>query len=179
MLAAYLAPAALVWGAVGLVLCVLPLGMAATFLLLIYGLGYGAIETAGAAWPPAPGRRWQVPQDLVIGASRGRRMLIWGALLGPGFATRNPYAGFGALPLLVAAAARGAGGSLGAAVALAALTGAAHAAGRGAALLRDAGRRPDDPFAVLLRSARWRVADGYALLAVAGAALVSALMWVR
>jgi hypothetical protein len=72
----------------------------------------------------------------------------------------------------VAAAARIAGGSLGAAVALAALTGAVHAAGRALALVRDTARPAGDPMTMLLRSVRWRVADGYVLLALAGAALV-------
>jgi hypothetical protein len=154
------------------VLAALPLATVAAAVLASYGLGYGVIESAGVSWPPAPGRRWQVPQDLLIGASPGRRMLIWGALLGPGFATRNPYAGFAALPVAVAAAARIAGGSLGAAVALAALTGAAHAAGRALALVRDTARPDGDPMTMLLRSVRWRVADGYVLLSLAGAALI-------
>lgn len=148
---------------------------AALVIAAAYGLSYGAAEISGASWPPAPGRRWQVPQHLVIGASRGRRVLTWGAILGPGFLTRNPYAGFGMLPLLVAASARTAGGSLAAAAGLAALTGAAHAAGRALALVRDGASRPDDPIVLLLRSMRWRTADGYALLVIAGAAVTASI----
>ena len=118
------------WALVGLLLWALPLADVALVLLVGYGCGYGALEITGAAWPPAPGRRWQVPQDMMIGAGRGRRLLIWGAVLGPGFLTRNPYAGFGALPLLAAAAVKVAGGSLVAGVCVAALIGAAHGAGR-------------------------------------------------
>jgi hypothetical protein len=101
--------------------------------------------------------------------------VIWGAVLGPGLLTRNPYAGFGMLPVLVAASALSAGGSLPAAAGLAALTGAAHGAGRALALVRDSHRRPDDPIALVLRSMRWRAADGYALLVIAGAAVVAAV----
>ncbi len=132
-----------------------------------YGLGYGLIEVSGRAWPPAPGRRWQVPQELVIAAGDRRRILIWGAVLGPGWLTRNPYAAFGLLPVLVLGAGR-----VSQAVVLAALIGAAHGGGRAAALLRDARAPASDPFALLLTSVRWRVTDGFALLVVAGAALV-------
>jgi hypothetical protein len=173
VLTAYVLPATAIWALAGLALCALPLSTAALILAAVYGLSYGAAEVSGAVWLPAPGRRWQVPQDLVIGAGRRRRVLIWGAILGPGFLTRNPYAGFAVLPVLVAACARTAGGSLTAAVSLAALTGAAHAAGRALALARDSAARPDDPIALVLRQMRWRAADGYALLVIAGAASVA------
>ena len=73
------------------------------------------------------------------------------------------------LVLLVATA-----GGLPAAIWVAALIGAAHAGGRAVALLRDSASRTDEPFALLLRSLRWRTLDGLALLAVAGAAIVTA-----
>jgi hypothetical protein len=178
VLAAYAVPAAAVWAVLGLVLGALPIGTAALVVAAVYGSGYGAVEVYGAAWP-APGRRWQVPQDLMIGATSRRRVLVWGSILGPGFLTRNPYAGFGMLPVLVAAvgslAARGqAGGSLTTGMWVAALVGAAHGCGRAVALLRDSASPQDEPFALLLRSFRWRMLDGLALLSVAGAAIVTA-----
>lgn len=117
---------------------------------------------------PPPGTRWQVPQAMVAGTSPARRIAVWGSILGPGFLTRNPYAGFGLLPLAVAAA-----GSVRGAVALAAAVGLAHGTGRALALLRDA--RPEraaapDPMRIVLASMRWRTLDGYALLVMAGAA---------
>ena len=136
--------------------------------MAVYGCGYGLAEVTGRHWP-APGRRWQVPQDLLIGAGGTRRLVIWGAVLGPGFLTRNPYPGFGMLVLLAAAAGRWP-----AAVIVAAAIGAAHAGGRGIALLRDSKTGQHDPFALVLRSLRWRALDGMALLAVAGAAIVTA-----
>lgn len=173
MLIAYALPAAATWAVAGLALSALRLAItalasAALIAAAVYGSGYGAAEVRGAAWPPAPGRRWQVPQDLLIGASRKRRVLVWGVILGPGFLTRNPYASFGVLPVLVAAT-----GSFPAGIWIAALIGAAHAAGRAVALLRDSASQPDQPFTLLLRSLRWRVLDGLALLAVAGAAVVT------
>jgi hypothetical protein len=187
VLAAYTLPAAAVWAALGLVLGALPVSRIALVVAAVYAAGYGVIEVAGLPWP-VPGRRWQVPQDLMIGAGARRRVLVWGAVLGPGFLTRNPYAGFAVLPVLVAAVGRQATGTVTTAVLVAALVGVAHGAGRAVALLRDsrAVAAPvagpvagpvADPFALLLRLLRWRTADGLALLAVAGAALVTAAYW--
>lgn len=170
MLAAYAVPAAVGWAAIGLALTALPLSAVALVVAAVYGVGYGAVELAGLAWPRPPGRSWQVPQGMLIGAGRGRRVLVWGAILGPGLFTRNPYAGFAMLPLLVAAA-----GSLTAGVWLAATVGIAHACGRALALLRDAKDPAAEPFTLLLRSLRWRMLDGFALLVVAGAAIMSAV----
>lgn len=182
MLAAYVLPAVLAWSVLGLAIGALlrvlpaswPTAAIALLLMAAYGTVYGLVELSGAARPAAPGRRWQVPQDLMIGAGSGRRVLVWGTILGPGFLTRNPFAGFAVLPVLVAACAGRTGGGLLAAVAVAAAAGAAHAAGRAIALLRATARPPDEPFALLLRSLHWRTADGLALLALAAAALVSA-----
>ncbi len=169
MLVAYALPAAVVWALVGLVLAGLPIAPGAVVAAAVYGIGYGVVEASGMARPAAPGRRWQVPQDLLLGGSGGRRIALWGAILGPGLLTRNPYASFGMLVILAATA-----GGLPAAVWVAALIGTAHASGRAVAVLRDSARPQDEPFALLLRTLRWRVLDGMALLAVAGAAIVTA-----
>jgi hypothetical protein len=165
-------PAAVGWALLGLVLGALPVAHPALVAAAVYGCAYGVAEVCGLRWPGAPGRRWQVPQDLLIGASGTRRLLVWGAILGPGFLTRNPYASFGMLVLLAASA-----GSLPATVVVAAVIGAAHAGGRAVALLRDSAAPQLQPFALLLRSLRWRALDGIALLAVAGAAIVTAGYW--
>jgi hypothetical protein len=108
---------------------------------------------------------------MVMGVSRWRRILVWGSILGPGFMTRNPFAGFGLLPIAVAAA-----GGVRAAALLGAVTGLAHAAGRALALLRDARPRPaaaSDPMRLVLTSMRWRTFDGFALLVIAGTAITA------
>ena len=175
MLVSYALPAAAVWALLGLVLGALPVAPAAIVAAALYGCGYGVVEASGMARPAAPGRRWQVPQDLLLGQTGGRRVVLWGAILGPGLLTRNPYASFGMLVVLAATV-----GSLPAGVWVAALIGAAHASGRAFAVLRDSARSQDEgsahaePFALVLRSLRWRVLDGLALLAVAGAAIVTA-----
>jgi hypothetical protein len=167
------------------VLGVLPIAHAAVVAAAIYGCGYGVTEVFGLRWP-APGRSWQVPQGLLIGVGGSRRLLVWGTILGPGFLTRNPYAGFGMLVLLAASVGR-----LPAAIVVAAVIGAAHAGGRAVSLLRDsaAAQRktaqhettqhdtaqhetaPRDPFALLLRSLRWRALDGIGMLVIAGAGI--------
>jgi hypothetical protein len=175
VLVAYALPAAAVWALLGLALGALPIASAAILAAAVYGCGYGVIEASGMPRPAAPGRRWQVPQGFVLGGNGGRRVVLWGAILGPGLLTRNPYASFGMLVVLAATV-----GGLPAAVWVAALIGAAHAGGRAFAVLRDSansgeGASPqDETFALLLRSLRWRVLDGLALLAVAGAAFVTA-----
>jgi hypothetical protein len=176
VLAAYVLPAAAAWAVLGLTLTALPIGTPALVATALYSCVYGAAESFGLRRPKAPGRKWQVPQDFMIGASGRRRALVWGFVLGPGFLTRNPYAGFGILPLLVAStgpATGGPAGRLAFGLTAGVMVGVAHGTGRALALLRDVSRPQDDPFALLLRSLRWRAHDGLALLAVAGAAIVT------
>lgn len=167
MLAAYAVPAVAVWLLLGLCTSALPLARPALILLTAYSAVYGVTEASDRLQLAAPGRRWQVPQELVAGTTARRRLLVWGSVLGPGFLTRNPYAGFAMLPLAVAAAGRGG-------LALAGAIGAAHGTGRALALLRDARSGPaGDPMRLLLRSAYWRTVDGLVLLIVAGAAVMT------
>jgi hypothetical protein len=159
---------------VGLAANAVPARRAALALIIAYGAYYGLIETAGRPGLPPPGRTWQVPSRWVDGAPRWRRTLVWGFLLGPGFATRNPYAGFGLLVLAVAAI-----GNLRLGMMVAAALGLLHAAGRAAALLRDAARlegrgggETGDYLHSVIKTLHWRMLDGLAMLAVAGAATV-------
>ena len=197
VLAAYAGPAVAVWALLGLVLTTVPLRWVALPLAVAYGGYYGTLELTGRRGLPAPGRSWQVPQTMLTGAPPRRRLLLWGALLGPGFVTRNPYAGFGLLPVAVAAMPGPAAG-----IALGAAIGFAHGAARAAALLRDvrelrgaavplsvrqpraglvqvpvpAGPAPlTGHLDALLKTVYWRRFDGAVLLAaaaLAGAAIV-------
>ena len=145
---------------------------------MAYGCYYGVTELAGRRGLAVPGRRWQVPQSMMINASPRRRILVWGAILGPGFATQNPFAGFGLLPVAVAAM-RAAG--TWACLALAVMIGLGHGTARAAALLRDVRRgapaSATDQLDVLLKTLYWRRLDGAALLAVAAAAAVVSLRY--
>lgn len=166
LLAAYALPAAMVWAALGLVVSALPLRQVAAVTIAVYAASYGAIEITGRARPAPPGSRWQVPQSLVLGVSRRRRLIVWGSILGPGFVTRNPYAGFAVLPLAVAAL-----GTIRAGLALAVTLGLVHGTSRGLALLRDVRTAAQADYgASVLRSMYWRMLDGYLLLVIAGAA---------
>ena len=150
----------------GLLVNLVPLSAVGLVLMAGYGAFYGVLEVGGMARPAPPGSRWQVPSAWVRGVSKQRRALVWGSLLGPGFVTRNPYAGFWLLPLAVAAV-----DNIGYGVLLAALIGAAHSAARALALLRDVRNAEVNSYLQsTLRSLYWRVADGCALLAAAGAA---------
>jgi len=154
----------------GLLVNLLPLGTIALILIAGYGVFYGVLEAGGTAKPAPPGSRWQVPSEWVRGVSRRRRYVVWGSMLGPGFATRNPYAGFWVLPLAVAAV-----DNIGYGVLLAALIGAAHSTARAFALLRDVrNAEVNNYLQSTLRSMYWRAVDGFALLAAAGAA---AMIW--
>lgn len=153
VLAAYAVPAVAAWAVLGL-----GLGMAGAALPALRGVAlaavacyaalYGALELSGRPRLPVPGRGWQVPQTMLIDASPRRRLAVWGALLGPGFATRNPFAGFALLPLAVASMP-----GPGVAVALGAAAGLAHGAARAAALLRDVRELNPVPVTVALAGA--------------------------
>jgi hypothetical protein len=162
-------PAITVWITLGLLVNLLPLSAIALVFMAGYGVFYGVLESGGMARPAPPGSRWQVPSEWVRGVSRRRRFLVWGSLLGPGFATRNPYAGFWLLPLAVAAV-----GNIEYGVLLAAVIGAAHSTGRALGLLRDVQRVDVNSYLQsALMSMYWRKADGFALLAAGGAAAMT------
>lgn len=162
-------PAAAAWLLVGLCLTALPLAGPAWIAVAAYGCCYGAMELASRPFLAPPGRRWQVPQTMLIGAPPRRRVLVWGAILGPGFATRNPYAGFGLLPLAVAAM-----NGIRYGIALAVAVGLAHGTARALALLRDVGEVRAAGTAhldLLLRTVYWRRLDGWLLLTAAALAI--------
>lgn len=134
-----------------------------------YGVFYGVLEAGGVTRSAPPGSRWQVPSEWVRGVSSRRRSVVWGSLLGPGFATRNPYAGFWLLPFAVAAV-----GNIGYGVLLAAAVGTAHSTARALGLLRDVKDVDENSYLQsTLRSMHWRMVDGFALLAAAGAAAIT------
>jgi hypothetical protein len=200
VLTAYAIPAVLLWGLLGLgagsLGLLLPgahgIALAAT---AAYGCYYGATELAGRGGLSPPGRLWQVPQTMLIDAPPRRRVLVWGALLGPGFATRNPFAGFGLLPLAVAAMP-----GIGPAVALGAAIGLSHGAARASALLHDVrdvnpppvvraspvaapghveidSDAPPTHLEMVLKIIYWRRFDGAALLMVAATGTCACLRY--
>jgi hypothetical protein len=169
LVVAYGVPAVMAWGLLGLLVSVIPLRTAALIVLLAYAGFFGLVEAAGRVRPSPPGSSWQVPSSWVVGVSNRRRVMIWGSMLGPGFATRNPYAAFGLLPLAVAAV-----GALWYGVLLAAAIGFAHSTGRATALLRGVRQGDEaDYLNAVLKQMYWRLFDGFALLLVAGVAIMA------
>jgi hypothetical protein len=140
---------------------------AALVVVVAYGAYFGAMEALGGRGIPPPGSRWQVPQGFVRNATRRRKLVIWGAILGPGFLTRNPYAGFG---MLVALAALAGNARLGLITGVA--IGACHGTGRAVALLRDAREASGlEYLSSVAKSLYWRHCDGLALVLIATAML--------
>ena len=167
--AAYVLPAVAVWGMISIVLW--PLGSIPGLISLaawVYALGYGIVETVGLPiWRPSV--PWQVPASWVAGRAPHVQALIWGATLGPGLLTRNPYAGMWLLPLLVA---------MRHSVLMALITGiavgAAHGGARALGVLSNQ-RHLDARFAPMAAIGwqwRWQLIDGMALLLAAGALTV-------
>ena len=169
-IAAYVLPSAIVWGILGIVLWPLnniPLLM--PLVALVYALLFGLLETLGLPFR-ALGLAWQVPSGWINGRSAIMRALTWGSLLGPGFVTRNPYAGMWLLPLLVvfnhslpvaAIAGMAVGGVHGGARALGVLSNGRHMV-----------MEMDTEFAefrILGAQMRWQYVDGLILLLAAGA----------
>ena len=73
----------LAWAVLGVFLGVLPLAPAALVAAALYAAAYGLAETTGRLRPRAPGTRAGA-QAMVMGASRRRRLLVWGSNSGPG-----------------------------------------------------------------------------------------------
>jgi hypothetical protein len=167
-LAAYTAPATATWVAIGMLLQPLserPRALAS--LAALYALRYGLAETLDFPLQP-PGLRWQVPARWIKGQPLALRVLTWGALLGPGLVTRNPYAGLWLVPFLV-----GLNGHL----VVAGLVGAAHGGARALGVLHNH-RRVCDMADVTTWQAlwHWRLWDG-ALLLIGAGGLVGHGLW--
>jgi hypothetical protein len=167
LVAAYVVPAVGVWVLVGWLLNLFPLSSAALIAVTLYAIIYGISESIDRAYPVPPTILWQVPSAGVRHVSAWRRILIWGSILGPGFVTINPYAGFALLVLTVASI-----GNVRDAVILAASIGAMHGLGRSLALLRDVqGWGPADYKEATRRQTYWRRTDGQLLLIISGLAI--------
>jgi hypothetical protein len=169
LVAAYVAPAVGVWMLVGWLLNLFPISAVALIGTALYAIMYGITEATGRTYPAAPTIMRQVPSAWVRHANPWQRILIWGSILGPGFVTINPYAGFALLALTLASI-----GNLHDAVIVAASIGALHGIGRSLALLRDVrGWGPADYKEAMRRQKYWRKLDGVLLLVIGGIAVAA------
>jgi hypothetical protein len=160
---AYILPAALLWGFVAMALAPL-LGIAhlTAILAWIYAAAFGLLEAIGIPFRPL-GPPWQVPAQWLKGRSSVIQTLIWGIVLGPGFVTRNPYAGMWLLLVLLPLQA-----SFAALVVAGCAIGITHAATRVGGVIYNH-RHPDTgALLTVLAQTRWRIADGMLLVFVAG-----------
>ncbi len=138
------------------------------FMLLlawVYAFGFGVCETL-ALPAQAPSLTWQVPAHWVEKRSATVQSLIWGASLGPGLVTRNPYAGIWLLPLLLAL-----NQNLLIAAGVGIAIGIAHGGARALGVVRNRTciEATQAHLLILGEQWRWKYLDGLALLLAAGA----------
>ncbi len=167
-IAAYVLAAAFVWGIIGIVcawVSSIPLMM--PLVALAYGLWFGLLEALGLP-SRAPGLAWQIPSGWIDGRPWVFQTVTWGATLGPGLLTRNPYAGMWLLPLLLTLHH-----SLLIAVVVGVAVGAVHGGARVLGVLSNRKRIDADTeyyhLQIVGAQLRWQYFDGLALLLAAGA----------
>ncbi len=172
MTLAYALPGAAVWAVLGATLGVLTGDVWVILALTVYALVYGLSEVSRFGLP-APSTRWQVPSTWVRGRSRTGRIAIWGAVVGPGIMTPNPYASIWVIPALMTFATGWAAGA-----AMGALVGLTHGATRALGTIHAArAEGPAETLALkaILRQMRWGLVDGILLLVIVAAVATVAL----
>lgn len=154
------------WGVLGIGLGRLhPFPVLVALVAWAYALWFGVFETLGIPLR-SPGLAWQVPSHWVNGRPSVLQALVWGAILGPGLLTRNPYAGIWLLLPLVAF-----NHNLLMAAAVGGAVGVAHGGARVFGVLHN--RRymetSNGHLKILGSQLQWRYMDGVAMLLAAGA----------
>jgi hypothetical protein len=163
---AFLVPATAVWAALGAAAS--SIGAPRTFLWLTfaYAVCYALAEGLSTR-VRSPSSSWQVPFKWLKDRSQAKRIAIWGAMLGPGLLTRNPFAGMWVIPLLLGATGSALSGALAGAT-----CGGLHGAARLAGIIRvqrEAQGPGCESALVVLRTLRWRAVDAIALACLSGA----------
>jgi hypothetical protein len=170
---AYIIPAAVVWGAIGLVFGILnSFPLLVPLLAIVYALWFGMAESLGFSMF-IPGSTWQVPASWIDGCPEAAQTITWGTILGPGLITRNPYAGIWLLPFMV-----GLGRGLLASLVVGIAIGVAHGGARALGVLSNRKYMKDTTLGhlrILGAELRWSYVDGIALLLAAGALAVYTL----
>ncbi len=131
----------------------------------VYAFAFGIAESFGLPLR-APSLAWQVPAQWIKGRSPMVQTATWGALLGPGLVTRNPYAGMWLVLLLIAL-----NHSLFTVLVLGMAVGIAHGGARALGVLSNRRHLDTNCTHLLILGAQmyWRFIDGLALLLAAGA----------
>ena len=165
-MAAYIFPAALVWGGLAALFWLLGhVPLLVPLLALAYTLWFGAHEALGLP-QQVPSLAWQMPSGWINRRSPILQALTWGTMLGPGLVTRNPYAGMWLLPLLLALNT-----NLLMAILVGLAIGAAHGGARALGVLSNREQMDDDMdyayLSILGAQLRWLYLDGLLLLLAA------------
>lgn len=136
-----------------------------------YAAVFGTCEVLGIPFRQL-GLAWQVPNQWLHGRSSIMQTLIWGVCLGPGFITRNPYAGIWVLPLLLILTPNWM-----TAMMLGIAVGFAHGCGRAIGVLKNQCKLEEtcSPM-MIVKQMRWKFLDGCALLIIAGGLTVYILL---
>lgn len=133
------------------------------FVACCYAIGFGICEVLNIPFHQL-GLSWQVPRQWLYGLPKSIQTLIWGACLGPGIITRNPYAGMWMLPLLLALAPNRI-----TAVELGIAIGFTHGCSRSIGVLKSRNRLDEtcSPI-IVIKQMRWKFLDGCAMILTAG-----------
>lgn len=159
--AAFTVPAALAWTVVALLMSwVTPSGAALTA-ALVFAAAYGITQLTMIP-VPVPTLPFGTPSSWLRGRGSRAQAAIWGATLGPGFATRNPYAG-----MWLAVLALGVIDPVVHASVVGCVAGAGHGFARSVGIALNIRRRAT-PFEVMAARMHWRLVDGVALIGAAG-----------
>jgi hypothetical protein len=150
---------AAVWAALGATLGAVHAPALARMWGGVYALCFGTIEALALPFR-APSSTWQVPASWVAGRGWVGRQLVWGATLGPGLLTRNPFAGIWLAAVLLVGAPGPVTGAL-----IGALAGGLHGVCRATGVLAGS-RTRTDPIGLALHQFRWRRIDGLLLLLI-------------
>ena len=163
-----MAPAAAVWAVLGALLTLAP-QLVAVVAVVGYAMLNGLAETLDLrlGWL---GVEWHVRSSCVRGCRSATHVAIWCAVRGPGLVTRNHYAGIWFTLFALASIQRPESGA-----AVGAIVGVVHGAARALGILANHADRhsPELPWRMMITQMRFRLADGIALLAAAGAILAS------
>jgi len=163
---AYVLPAAAAWGVLGMALQPLDtVPLLVPLIVWLYSLWFGIVETFGVRFR-APSLAWQVPARWIQRRTDAQQAVIWGTVLGPGWATVNPYAGIWLLPFLVVM-----GRGLFMAAVVGVMVGVIHGGARAMGVLSNSRHVEvnNSHLMILGQRLRWRYMDGLTLLLAAGA----------
>lgn len=159
---AYIIPAVIVWGVLAIVVHPLAhLALIMPFVAWMYALVLGLLEALAIPFRPLS-LSWQVPAQWLQGRSAFAQTLIWGVTLGPGFVTRNPYAGMWLLVVMLTLNQH-----IFTTLGIGIVIGIAHGGARAIGILIKR-QNLDACGSGILKQWRWRTADGYILLFGAG-----------